>query len=107
MVGSTMAQNNNVIDVPTNLEATLRIARALSSETRIQIINLVRNGGERNVSELAAELRQTEANVSAQVKILEKAKLLIPSYAPGKHGIQKNVKLATDFITFKFAEKSP
>ncbi len=65
-----------------------RVAKALSSVTRWQILSLLR---EKNldVSRIAEALKQTEANISAQVKILEQAGLIKSHYEPGEHGVRK------------------
>jgi len=65
-----------------------RVAKALSSATRWRILSLLR---EKNldVSRIAEALKQTEANISAQVKILEQAGLIKSHYEPGEHGVRK------------------
>ena len=65
-----------------------KISKALSSTTRYQILQLTKNGP-KDISRIAIELGQTEANVSTQVKILEKAGLLFCHYRPGEHGVSK------------------
>lgn len=70
-------------------ETQLReIAKAISSPTRIMILKLL-NAHPMDVSELAKELNQTEANISAQIKILDKAGLITSHYQPGDHGVRK------------------
>ncbi|MEM1798826.1 MAG: metalloregulator ArsR/SmtB family transcription factor, partial [Candidatus Jordarchaeales archaeon] len=51
------------------------VAKALSSETRLEILRLLRDK-KMDVSRIAETLNQTEANISAQIKILEKAGLV-------------------------------
>ncbi len=65
-----------------------RVAKALSSETRWKIISLLRDKN-MDVSRIAESLKQTEANISAQVKILEQAGLIKSHYEPGDHGVRK------------------
>ena len=65
-----------------------RVAKALSSETRRKIISLLRDK-HMDVSRIAEALKQTEANISAQVKILEQAGLIKSHYEPGDHGVRK------------------
>ncbi|MBS7287588.1 MAG: ArsR family transcriptional regulator [Candidatus Freyarchaeota archaeon] len=69
-------------------ENVAKIAKALSSETRWEILRLVRDR-KMDVSRIAETLNQTEANISAQIKILEKAGLIRSYYAPGQHGVKK------------------
>ncbi len=64
-------------------EEVAKIAKALASQTRWEILRLLREK-KMDVSRIAETLKQTEANVSAQVKILEKAGLLKSHYEPGE-----------------------
>jgi len=75
-------------------------AKALSSETRWRILNLTHEKP-LMITEIANELNQTEANISAQVKILEKAGLIHSFYKPGEHGVRKMVQaLASRVIIY-------
>ena len=65
-----------------------QIAKALASETRWRILKLLRTE-KMDVSKIAEKLGQTEANISAQIKILEKAALITSNYEPGAHGVKK------------------
>ena len=65
-----------------------KVAKALSSPTRWRIISLLREKN-MDVSRIAEALKQTEANISAQVKILEQAGLIKSHYEPGEHGVRK------------------
>ena len=69
-------------------EEVPRIAKALASQTRWRIVALLRDKT-MDVSRIAESLKQTEANISAQVKILEDAGLLKSHYEPGEHGVRK------------------
>ena len=64
------------------------VAKALSSETRRNILRLIRTQ-EIDVSKIAEHLGMTEANISAQIKRLEKAGLISCFYTPGQHGVKK------------------
>ena len=55
---------------------------------------------EYDISRLAEELNQTEANISAQVKQLENAKLINSRYEPGNHGVRKICKTAVSKVSF-------
>jgi predicted transcriptional regulator len=72
-----------------------KIAKAINSETRRTILKLL-NNDEMDVSKLAKILEQTEANISAQIKILQDASLVSSRYEPGDHGVRKIC-----FINFK------
>ena len=71
-----------------NKDAILRIGRALSSATRLKILQLLLSG-EKDVTRVARQLGGTEANASAQIKILSDANLLECRYEPGQHGLKK------------------
>ncbi|MGQ4870226.1 MAG: ArsR/SmtB family transcription factor [Candidatus Thorarchaeota archaeon] len=69
-------------------EAIQRIGRALSSGTRLKILRLLLES-EKDVTRVARHLGGTEANASAQIKILYEAGLLECRYEPGQHGLKK------------------
>ncbi|MGY5874198.1 MAG: ArsR family transcriptional regulator [Candidatus Thorarchaeota archaeon] len=71
-----------------NNNEILRIGRALSSGTRLKILRLLLQG-EKDVTRVAKHLGGTEANASAQIKILFEAGLLECRYEPGQHGLKK------------------
>lgn len=71
-----------------NDDAILRIGRALSSGTRLKILKILLQG-EKDVTRVARHLSGTEANASAQIKILYEAGLLECRYEPGQHGLKK------------------
>lgn len=75
---------------------TLIIFKALASDTRW---NLLKTFGKKlDVCEIAKMLNQTEANISAQMKILEKARLITPKFEVGRHGVKKICELNLDRI---------
>ncbi len=89
------------IDGPMRLRESgeqLDIMKALASDTRLKIVKLLRtkrNTPERglDISSLAAVLGQTEANISAQCKRLEKVGLIKIEYKPGGHGVRKSCQV--------------
>ena len=83
-----------------NGEAT-KIFKALASKTRWKILKILKNGDKLDISRIAEALKQTEANVSAQIKILEKAGLVISHYEPGERGVRKICKPACDKLIIK------
>ena len=84
MRGLTLSETQEL----SNDDEILRIGRALSSGTRLKILKLLLNG-EKDVTRVAAHLGGTEANASAQIKILFEAGLLECRYEPGQHGLKK------------------
>jgi len=81
-------------------EKTNKVAKALSSKTRIKILKLT-SERDIDVSRIAGLLNQTEANISAQIKILEEAELLISRYEPGMHGVRKICSTVVKTVIFK------
>ena len=76
------------------------VFKALSSETRIKILKMT-SEKDIDVSRIAGILNQTEANISAQIKILEEAGLLISRYEPGMHGVRKICTTKVETVIFK------
>ena len=58
-------------------------------------------GNNLDVSRIAEALKQTEANISAQIKILEKAGLITSRYEPGAHGVRKVCEPACEKLIIK------
>ena len=75
------------------------IAKALSSSTRRDIIRLIREQ-DLDVSKIAEYLDMTEANISAQIKRLEKAGLIRCFYTPGQHGVKKISRITFNKLIF-------
>ena len=69
-------------------DTILKVGRALSSGTRLRILKLLLDG-EMDVTRVAKNLEGTEANASAQIKILFESNLLECRYEPGQHGLKK------------------
>ncbi|MHA1594532.1 MAG: ArsR/SmtB family transcription factor [Candidatus Baldrarchaeia archaeon] len=82
-------------------DEVVKIAKALSSKTRWRIITLLRDKKKTDISRIAEALKQTEANISAQIKILEKAGIVKTHYEPGEHGVRKICELQLDRIVIK------
>ncbi|MHA2252087.1 MAG: ArsR/SmtB family transcription factor [Candidatus Kariarchaeaceae archaeon] len=78
----------------------IQITKAMASDTRYRIIKLL-GEQEHDISRLAEALKQTEANISAQVKQLEKAKLIESRYEPGNHGVRKICKATISKIVIE------
>ncbi|MHA1400199.1 MAG: ArsR/SmtB family transcription factor [Candidatus Heimdallarchaeaceae archaeon] len=79
-------------------EEIIALAKALSSATRFNIVKLLVDK-ELDISNIAKEMGQTEANTSAQIKFLEKAGVLDSRYEPGAHGVRKVCKTRVKKIT--------
>lgn len=77
------------------------IVKALSSATRRRILSQIQTEPA-DVSKIASNLDMTEANISAQIKKLEKAGLIECSYSSGQHGVRKISSLKYNQLTIKF-----
>jgi predicted transcriptional regulator len=66
----------------------VRVGRSVSTDTRLRILRLLLQD-ERSITEIAQAIGATEANASAQVKVLLESGLLECRYEPGKHGLKK------------------
>ena len=77
-----------------------KVAKALKSTTRWEILKLLKEN-KMDVSRIAVALNQTEANISAQIKILERAGLIKSHYEPGEHGVRKVCTLTVNRIVIK------
>ena len=90
-------QEAEPLDSPMKLRDSgeqLEVLKALASDTRLKIVKLLRKKRESpehglDISSLASILDQTEANISAQCKRLEKVGLIKIEYKPGGHGVRK------------------
>lgn len=77
------------------------IFKALSSHTRRKILRQLLNEAA-DVSKIASDLNMTEANISAQIKKLEKAGLIECEYSSGAHGVRKISKSKYSTLNIKF-----
>jgi len=78
-----------------------KIVKALSSQTRRKILRQIQIVP-MDVSNIASSLDMTEANISAQIKKLEKAGLITCDYRSGQHGVRKISKLKYHKLIIKF-----
>lgn len=85
-------------------EESLPVFEAISSATRINIINLL-SKKRMNVKELAKELELSNPVTAKHVKILEKAGIIKTERIPGKAGMQKQSILKVDLIEIAFPQK--
>lgn len=75
--------------------------RALASETRVQILNLLATG-DRNINELCMALAISQPAVTKHIQALEQAGLVISEYRPGTQGMQKRCRLRYDRLIVSF-----
>jgi len=90
-----------------DLMSGLPIFKALSSEVRIQIIELLIRHSAMNLNELASELNLSNGAITMHIKKLEESGIIQINSTVGKHGIQKICYLNEDklLIDMKNSEK--
>lgn len=95
---------NGIETVKINTDEQIeQIVKALSSQTRRNILKQIQTEIDGlDVSKIASKLGMTEANISAQIKKLEKAGLIKCDYSSGQHGIRKISKLKYQKLTIAF-----
>ncbi len=79
----------------------VQLGKVLGSYTRVKILKLVLDEG-LAISELAQEIGQTQANTSAQIKMLEKVGLMDNQYLAGEHGVKKICKTKIKRLIIEF-----
>ncbi len=82
-----ITEENGVLIVSGD-EYILRVASALASSTRLQILRYILEK-EVDVGDIAELIKQSKANASAQIKRLEDAGLVKTLYKPGQRGVKK------------------
>lgn len=78
-------------EIPNNVTVPmLTILKALASETRFKILKYLYDGkNQPYISEIAKVLKMTEANISAQIKVLEEATIILTHAQTGNRGLRK------------------
>lgn len=67
----------------------LPIFKALSSETRVSIVELLAQEGPMRMTAIAEKLNITGGAITTHMKLLQEAKVVIVEQTKGKHGVQK------------------
>ncbi len=81
-------------------EDVVKVASAISSPTRFEILKYIQLK-EADLGEISALIKQSKANASAQVRILEKADLVKVIYKPGQRGVKKTCALNVREVKLK------
>jgi len=87
-----------------DIKASAKIAHALSSDIRLQMIQLIKNKP-LNVSELAKKLSIPISSAALHIKVLEEAQLVITASKPGLRGSQKVCALCVEHISFHIRDE--
>ncbi|MFC4808009.1 ArsR/SmtB family transcription factor [Paenibacillus sp. GCM10023250] len=82
-----------------DLRSGLNIFKALSSEIRIEILELLDKHNSLNLNEIAEKLGLTNGAITMHIKKLEDSGLIDITTAVGKHGLQKICYLNEDMLT--------
>ncbi|WP_028589671.1 ArsR/SmtB family transcription factor [Paenibacillus massiliensis] len=88
-----------------NLMSGLEVFKALSSEIRIQILELLASNQELNLNEIAKRLNLSNGAITMHIKKLEESGLIEIHSSVGKHGIQKVCYLNKDKLMVDFRSK--
>lgn len=80
----------------TNLKDSLPLFKALSSDVRINIIDILSQYKQLNMNELSEKLDLTNGAVTMHIKKLEECGLIKTTNLTGKHGLQKICSLHED-----------
>ncbi|BCU68654.1 hypothetical protein HS7_20910 [Sulfolobales archaeon HS-7] len=91
--------------VLTDPEEIQKVAEALSSITRVNILTLV-NEKPLGITEISETVAMTKGNISAQVAMLESAGLVEVIYYNGKKGIKKLVRTKYNRIVIELGNNS-
>ncbi len=89
-----------------NARESMLIFRALGSETRVRILELL-SARDMNINELATGLRLTQPSVTKHVQILEEAGLITSDYMPAPQGTQKRCRRVYERLVVDLAPKEP
>lgn len=85
-----------------NLKAALPVLKALDSEVRIDIINLLLENNGLNMNEIASCLELSNSAITMHVKKLETSGLVQTHSSHAKNGLQKKVYLVDDQVSIDF-----
>ena len=73
----------------TNLEESLPVFKALSSDVRIQILNLLSEYKQLNMNDIAEKLKLSNGAITMHIRKLEECGIIKINTLTAKHGIQK------------------
>ncbi len=88
-----------------NLTAALPVLKALDSEVRISIINLLLKENGLNMNEIASSLNLSNSAITMHIKKLETSGLVQTHSSQAKNGLQKKVFLVDDQVSIDFKQK--
>lgn len=86
-------------------EENVAIFRALSSDSRVRILELL-SDGEMNINELSAALGLAQPSITKHIQTLEEVGLVVSDYTSGIQGMQKRCRRIHDRIVMDFGGSS-
>lgn len=92
------------MDLHLSKSNSLSVLKALSSETRLSIINLLAKG-EKNITEISKELSISKAITTRHIHQLESNNLIETKTIPAKSGTQKICSLRIEKLYINFPQK--
>ncbi len=78
-----------------------KFAKAINTETRRKILQVLIRGP-MDISKLTQELDLSQANISAQIKILQDTGIISCQFTPGDHGTRKVCRLNYSTFVIEF-----
>ena len=91
----------------TNLKDGIFIFKALSSDVRIDILNILSEYQQLNMNELSEKLNLTNGAVTMHIRKLEECGLITTNNLTGKHGLQKICSLHENKIVVDMESDTP
>lgn len=88
----------------TNIPQAAEIARALSSELRLQMLQIIESQP-MNISEIAEKVQIPISSTAAHIRVLESAGLVVTTNQPGKRGSQKVCVLKVGRVDYTLLQK--
>ncbi|AIQ11994.1 ArsR/SmtB family transcription factor [Paenibacillus durus] len=89
-----------------DLMSGIDIFKALSSEIRIQILEMLASNPQLNLNEIAKRLKLSNGAITMHIKKLEESGLIEINTSVGKHGIQKVCYLNKDRLMVELRSKA-
>lgn len=86
-------------------ERVLLVCKALGSEIRMKIIELLKENGQMNLNELSERLGVTNGAMTAHIKMLSDAGIIRTEQSSGKRGLQKSCSLAETQLLLRLDER--
>lgn len=104
MIKITKTETKEKIITITELKKIANLGHVFSSETRVKILEVLHKNP-MIIVDIAKAVNKTEANISAQISLLEKAGLIECKYKSIKQGVSKICVRTVDKIIIQLPSK--